>query len=64
MDKRMQVNPRQLLTVEELADFLQIPQTTIYAWRHRRKGPDAIRVGRHLRFRITDIESWLDKQHD
>jgi predicted DNA-binding transcriptional regulator AlpA len=32
---------------------------TIYAWRHRRTGPPGFRVGRHLRFRRSDIEHWI-----
>lgn len=48
-----------LLTVDELADYLQVPAKTIYAWRHKNCGPPGIRVGRYLRFRASDVESWL-----
>ncbi len=49
-----------LLTVQDLADYLDVPIATIYAWRYRRQGPPGFRVGRHLRFRWSDIESWID----
>jgi excisionase family DNA binding protein len=49
-----------LLTVEDLADYLGVPVTTIYAWRYRRQGPPGFRVGRHLRFRWNDVELWID----
>ena len=49
-----------LLTVEDLADYLDVPVATIYAWRYRRRGPPGFRVGRHLRFRWSDIERWID----
>ena len=49
----------QLLTVEELADYLGVPVATIYAWRYHRQGPPGFRVGRHLRFRRSDIERWI-----
>jgi excisionase family DNA binding protein len=49
-----------LLTVEDLADYLNVPAATIYAWRHRRQGPPGFRVGRHLRFRWSDIERWIE----
>ncbi|MGH8935048.1 MAG: helix-turn-helix domain-containing protein [Acidimicrobiia bacterium] len=51
-----------LLTVEELADYLHVPVATIYAWRYRRQGPPGFRVGRHLRFRQSDVESWIRDQ--
>lgn len=49
-----------LLTVRELADYLQVPPQTVYTWRHRGEGPPAIKVGRrHLRFREEDVQAWL-----
>jgi|GEM_PF-4377839 len=38
-----------LLTVEEAAEFLSVPVSTIYHWTSRREIP-TVRVGRHLRF--------------
>jgi excisionase family DNA binding protein len=40
-----------LLSVEELADYLEVPVKTIYTWRHRNTGPKGFRVGKHVRFR-------------
>ena len=48
-----------LLTVQDLADYLDVPVATIYAWRYRRQGPPGFRVGRHLRFRLSDVERWI-----
>ena len=48
-----------LLTVQDLADYLDVPVATIYAWRYRRQGPPGFRVGRHLRFRWSDVERWI-----
>lgn len=48
-----------LLTVEDLAKYLDVPVATIYAWRYRRQGPAGFRVGRHLRFRLSDVETWI-----
>jgi excisionase family DNA binding protein len=48
----------------ELAAYLDVPLKTIYQWKYTGKGPRAIRVGRHLRYRWEDVESWLDKQRD
>ena len=49
-----------LLTVEDLADYLDVPVATIYAWRYRRQGPPGFRIGKHLRFRWSDVERWIE----
>jgi excisionase family DNA binding protein len=51
-----------LLTVEDLADYLGVPVATIYAWRYRHQGPPGFRVGRHLRFRWNDVQSWIEQR--
>ncbi len=52
----------QLLTVKDLAEYLEVPVATVYVWRHRRQGPPGFRVGRHLRFRWSDVERWIDER--
>ena len=52
----------QLLTVQELANYLGVPVATIYAWRYRHEGPPGFRVGRHVRFRRSDVEEWILQQ--
>lgn len=54
--------PVRLLSVEELANFLQVPVQTIYGWRKKGEGPRGLRVGRHLRFVYTDVLMWLDRR--
>lgn len=51
-----------LITVQELADYLEVPVKTLYAWRYRREGPPGLRVGRHLRYRCADVERWIQRQ--
>ncbi len=48
-----------LLSVKELADYLEVPVKTIYTWRHRSRGPKGFRVGKHLRFRWHDVQTWV-----
>ena len=59
-----QTTERRLLRPDELASFLGIPLATIYQWRSRGDGPPGLRVGRHVRYRIEDVERWLDEQRD
>jgi excisionase family DNA binding protein len=53
-----------LIDVQQLADYLDVPVKTLYAWRHRREGPPAFRVGRHLRYRRIDIQRWIQQRID
>ena len=53
-----------LLTVQELADLLQVPLKTIYTWRYKRIGPPAVPMGKYLRFRAEDVAAWLDSHAD
>jgi excisionase family DNA binding protein len=39
-----------VLSIEDLADYLGVPVTTLYDWRVGNKGPRGIRVGRHVKF--------------
>jgi excisionase family DNA binding protein len=58
-DMAMNVEER-LLSPSDVARLLDVPVATLYAWRYRSSGPRAVRVGRHLRYRRADVESWLD----
>ncbi len=48
------------MTLEQLADFLQLKPKAIYDMTHRRKIPFT-KIGRRLRFNRHDIERWLNK---
>ncbi len=48
-----------LLTTAEVSTYLQVPVATIHQWRHRGEGPPAYKVGRHLRWRLADVDAWL-----
>lgn len=55
-------NRDRLVTVQELAAYLGVPVSTLYQWRYRREGPDGFRVGRHLRYRWSEVEAWIERQ--
>lgn len=52
----------QLMTIQELAQYLGVPVGTLYQWRYRREGPPGFRVGRHVRYRRSDVEMWIERQ--
>lgn len=51
-----------LLSVHELAEYLGVPVRTIYDWRQTGRGPRGIRIGRHLKFAVSDVMTWIDSQ--
>ena len=52
-----------LLTIEEVAGLLRVPKSWIYA-RTSGEGEQIpfLKLGRHLRFRRSEIEAWLAAQ--
>ena len=51
-----------LWSVEETADFLGVPEATLYQWRHKQAGPPSHRVGRHVRYFPEDVHTWVRSQ--
>ncbi len=50
-----------LMTVEEVAKYLKVEESTIYTWARKGKIP-AIKVGHFWRLKKEDIDKWLDKR--
>jgi excisionase family DNA binding protein len=49
-----------LLTAKQVADLLDVPQSSVYEYARRRQDPlPAIRVGRHVRFHRVALERWI-----
>ena len=53
-----------VLTTSELAEYLGVHVQAIYDLRADGRGPSGIRVGREIRYRISDIVGWLDGLHE
>jgi len=50
----------ELYSPQELADVLGVSRSTVYQWRVHGTGPKAIRVGKHTRYRASEVVAWLD----
>ena len=50
-----------ILTIQELQHYLKIPKPTLYVLAQNGRIP-AAKVGRHWRFRRTEIDEWLEAQ--
>jgi excisionase family DNA binding protein len=55
---------QELLSVEQLSQWLQVPKQTVYRWRSCGGGPRGFRIGRHVRYAASDVRDWLDTQRD
>jgi excisionase family DNA binding protein len=42
-----------------LADELEVPEATLAQWRYKGTGPAYVKVGRHVRYRREDVDTWL-----
>lgn len=50
-----------LATPGEVAEHLKVPPKTLNQWRYLGKGPRWIKVGRHVRYRWTDVEAYEEQ---
>jgi excisionase family DNA binding protein len=50
------------LSTPKTSGYMEIPVGTLYQWRMRGYGPPAHRVGKHLRYRKSDIDAWMAAQ--
>jgi excisionase family DNA binding protein len=55
-------HPDRLLSPLELASYLSVPLSTIYRFNYVHSGPKPLKVGKHVRYRESDVETWLDDQ--
>lgn len=61
-DEAVEAELRPLWRIADVSAFLGVPVATLYQWRHHGTGPKAYRLGKHLRYRQTDVEAWLAEQ--
>lgn len=48
-----------LIGVAEAAEILGVKPATLYDWRVDRKGPKAVKVGRLVKYRETDLAAYI-----
>ena len=55
---------RVFLSSQELADLLGVPKSTIDHWRAAGTGPTFSRLGKHVRYRESDVLAWADENRN
>ena len=53
-----------ILTTSELAEYLGVHVQAIYDLRAAGRGPSGIHVGREIRYRVSEVRSWMDRLHE
>jgi predicted DNA-binding transcriptional regulator AlpA len=48
-----------IISTEELAAALDIPLSTVVTWRSRGGGPNFVRLGKHVQYRVEDVRAWI-----
>lgn len=56
--------PDRLMTIDQVADYMQLPKFTLYKMRSEGHGPRAARLGKHLRYRMSDVDAWIRSKMD
>ena len=52
----------QSLNEYQASDVLNVSVQTLRNWRHQRKGPAYLKLGRSVRYQIEDIEKYKEKK--
>ncbi len=56
--------PVEWLSLEKIAEELDVPVRTLYAWRTKGLAPRGYKIGKHIRVKRTDLDMWLEAQAD
>lgn len=54
--------PKKWLNRSDLAARWDIPEATVKYWAATDKGPKYAKFGRHVRYRLADVEAWEEAQ--
>jgi excisionase family DNA binding protein len=52
----------QLFTAEQLAEHIGIPVSTVKYWRKVGRGPRITQLGKHYRYRESDVQAWVEQE--
>lgn len=59
---RMPTAHKALMDPRQVSEYLGVPVQTLANWRWRNEGPKFCKVGRHVRYRLEDVDAWLNAQ--
>ncbi len=51
-----------LLQLQEVAERTTFSENTLRYWRQKGQGPRAVKIGRRLVYRESDVDAWIAEQ--
>ncbi len=57
------MNDNEIMTLEEVAEYLKVKPQTIYTWAQEKKIP-AAKIGKEWRFKKSVIDIWFNRHFD
>jgi excisionase family DNA binding protein len=52
----------ELLDEQRLAERLGVSRSTLQSWRYAGRGPRYVKIGRLIRYQVSDVEAYLRSQ--
>lgn len=56
------IDPEQLISDDVAADALHVKRETLAAWRHQRRGPPYVKIGRRCLYTRASIAEYIARQ--
>jgi excisionase family DNA binding protein len=53
-----------LVPLQEVAAYLDVTVARFYRWRVHGYGPRGYRVGKEIKFRMSEVDAWLAQQRE
>lgn len=51
----------QLVTTEEASKMLAVAERTLLYWRKNSQGPSYVKLNGSIRYKLADIEAWIEQ---
>ena len=52
---------KEFLTINDLCELLSVTPKTVASWRYRGVGPASFKAGKHVRYKRSDVEAWIEE---
>lgn len=56
------IAPPDFTTQAEIADIIKVPERTLEDWRLNHVGPPYMKLGRHVRYDLSEVFAWAREQ--
>ncbi|MBN9216054.1 MAG: excisionase [Microbacterium sp. SCN 70-200] len=56
------IAPPDFKTQAEIADIIKVPERTLEDWRLNHVGPPYMKLGRHVRYDLSEVFAWAREQ--